>query len=208
MIEIFGRRNSVNVQKVLWWCTELQLTFEVTEVGGPFGRTREPWYIQMNPNALVPVIRIDGFVLWESNAILRYLDGSYREGALRVEDARQRAIADQWMDWASSVIMDRSRMPTVFIGLVRTPPAARDVEAIKRAADSMADAWRILDAHLASEPFVAGGRFSVGDIPAGILAYRWFSMDLERPDMPNLRRWVDRLEARPAFRSQIAGPLT
>lgn len=120
MLKIWGRANSINVQKVLWCCDELSLEYERIDAGGPFGRTQNPDYLAMNPNGLIPTISDDGFTLWESNAIVRYLAAKHGVGGLCPEDLRERADADRWMDWQLGTLWVALR--PVFIGLVRTPP--------------------------------------------------------------------------------------
>ena len=120
MLKIHGRKNSSNVQKVLWTCAELGLPFERTDVGGPFGGNREPAYLALNPNGLVPVIEDDGVVLWESNAIIRYLAARYGDGTLLPTDPAARGQAEQWMDWVNTLL--GPAIWPLFFGLIRTPP--------------------------------------------------------------------------------------
>ena len=206
MLRLHGRANSSNVQKVLWCCAELGLTYERTDVGGAFGGTNTPEYLAMNPNRLVPTIDDDGFVLWESNTIVRYLAARYGAGSLCPADLQARATAEMWMDWQLSTL-GPAFLP-VFLGLVRTPPEQRDLAAIKAGRDKSSQAFAILDAALADRAFVAGADFTMGDIPLGVAAYRWFVLDIEREDYPNLRRWYDALSARSGFRQHIMQPLT
>lgn len=209
VLRVYGRRNSVNVQKVLWCCGELGLDIRNVDLGGRFGGTREPGYLALNPNGLVPTVEEpDGFALWESNAIVRYLAEQYGTAPFFPSETRRRALAGQWMDWASTLVMSRPNMPTVYTAMVRTAPEARDTEALQRGLEALSAAWGVLDAHLAGSAHVAGDGFSMGDIPLGALAYRWYGMDIERPETPHLRRWLDGIEARPAFQAHIAGPLT
>src|SRR3972149_9612907 len=123
MLKIWGRKNSSNVQKVMWTVGELGLPHEHVEVGGAFGGNREPSYLAMNPNGLVPTIRDGDLVLWESNAIVRYLSGKYGAGTLAPSDAAVRGRADQWMDWQLFTV--NALMVTGYWGLVRTPPEKR-----------------------------------------------------------------------------------
>lgn len=206
MLRLHGRANSSNVQKVLWCCAELGLAYQRTDVGGAFGGTDTPEYGAMNPNRLVPTIDDDGFVLWESNTIVRYLAARYGAGSLCPADLQVRATAEMWMDWQLTTL-GPVFLP-VFLGLVRTPPERRDVAAIKAGRDKSSQALAVLDAALADRAFVAGADFTMGDIPLGIAAYRWFVLDIEREDYPNLRRWYDALSARPGFRQHVMQPLT
>lgn len=205
MLKILGRKNSSNVQKVLWACHELGVTFEREDVGGPFGRNQEPEYLALNPNGRVPTIIEDGFVLWESNAIVRYLAMKHG-GALLPGELRERALAEQWMDWQQTAVSPA--ITPVFWGLVRTPPAERDEPAIARARDALEASMIILDARLGASEYVAGPRFSMGDIPLGVMVYRWYEMDIPRQPLSHLKRWYDLLAARRGFQQHVMIGLT
>ncbi|MHA1108193.1 MAG: glutathione S-transferase N-terminal domain-containing protein, partial [Alphaproteobacteria bacterium] len=175
--------------------------FEREDYGGQFGRTKDDQYLAMNPNSLVPTIIEDDFVLWESNSIIRYLAAGHGEGTLCPTDLRTRAMAERWMDWQLSVL--GPSMHPVFWGLVRTAPEDRDNEGIATARDILTTKIAMLDTFLGRTDFVAGPSFTVGDIPVGIVAYRWYNMDIEREDYPNLKRWFDAIGQRPGFREHI-----
>lgn len=201
MIKIWGRKNSVNVQKVLWCCDELGIPYERVDAGGEFGGTREPEYLAMNPTALIPTIRDDGFTLWESNTIVRYLAAQYGTGPLWPEDPTARALAEKWMDYQLGTVWVAFR--AAFLGLVRTPPEKRDPDQIEASLKSTAEALAILDAHLAGEDYVAGADLTVGDIALGSTVYRWLNMEIERPKMANLEAWHDRLATRSAYQKNV-----
>jgi glutathione S-transferase len=205
MLRIIGRKTSSNVMKVLWACAELGLDFEREDLGGPFGGNGSPEYQALNPNGRVPTIVEDDFVLWESNSIIRYLAHEHGNGTLWPTDARTRARGERWMDWQLSVMSPV--MVPVFWGLVRTPEAERDMDAIAKARDQLTDAMAILDRYLGETEFVAGPEFSVGDIPVGIGTYRWFALQIEREDYPNLKRWYDALTERAGYREHIMNPM-
>lgn len=206
MLKILGRNNSSNVQKVLWCCEELGLKYEREDVGGPFGRNRDPEYLALNPNGLVPTI-IDGdFVLWESNTIIRYLAAKHGSGTLYPTDLQTRALGERWMDWQLSVVVPT--INPIFFGLIRTPPEKRDQAAIAAARDKLATALKMLDGFLGRSDYVAGGVFTVGDIPVGIMTYRWYTLEIEREDFPNLKRWYERLSTRTGFKKHIMIGLT
>ncbi|MDQ3638722.1 MAG: glutathione S-transferase family protein [Actinomycetota bacterium] len=206
MIKIWGRKNSVNVQKVLWCCDELGIPYERVDAGGEFGGTHEPEYLAMNPTGLIPTIRDDGFTLWESNTIVRYLAAKYGAGSLWPEDPAARALAEKWMDYQLGTLWVAFR--AAFLGLFRTPPEKRDPDQIQASLESTAEALAILDAHLAGEEYVAGADLTVGDVALGSTIYRWLNMEIERPEMPNLEAWHDRLSARPAYQKNVMVPFT
>ena len=200
MLKILGRTNSSNVQKVLWACDELELSYQREDIGGDFGGNQEPKYLAMNPNGLVPTMIDNGNVLWESNAIIRYLCENHAPNLLLPEDPWQVALAQQWMDWQQTVLAPAIR--PVFWGLVRTPEDERNVDEISAGQAQTASAMTILDHHLSQNPFVAGSRISFGDIPVGIMAYRWFQLDIERIELPHLARWYQSLADRKAYRDR------
>ncbi|MGE5778726.1 MAG: glutathione S-transferase family protein [Hyphomicrobiales bacterium] len=201
MIKIWGRNTSVNVQKVMWAVGELGLPHERIDVGGPFGKNNEPAYLAMNPNGLVPTLEEDGFVLWESNAIVRYLAAKYGAGTLEPADLRLRARASSWMDWQLTVAAPA--LTPVFWGLVRTPPEKRDQAAIEAGKIKTIAAMKIVDAQLANSAFLAGDTLSVGDIPAALMAYRFRRLVPERPALEHLERWFAAIEQRPAFKQHV-----
>ncbi len=205
MLKIWGRTNSINVQKVLWCCGELNLAFERIDAGMQFGVNNTPEYKAKNPNALVPMINDDGFVLWESQAIVRYLARKHGLGSLCPSEANACADADRWMDWNATTVWPNLR--PVFWNLVRTEPAKRDMALVATSRKGLAASMSILDAHLANRQYVTGADFTMGDIPAGVSIHRWFQMDIEREDLPNLAAYYKRLQARPAFARHAGLPL-
>jgi glutathione S-transferase len=203
MLKIWGRNTSSNVQKAMWAVGELNLEHTRLDVGGAFGKNKEEAYLAMNPNGLVPTLEEeDGFLLWESNSIVRYLAGKYdKTGVLEPRDPKQRARASQWMDWQLSVV--GPAIFHAFWGLIRTPAEKRDMAAIKTSQEKTAAAMQILDAQLAKTQYVAGDAFSYGDIPVGIMCYRYVQLVPERPKTPNLDRWYAAISGRPAFKQHV-----
>ena len=206
MLKIWGRRNSINVQKVLWCCGELGLEYERVDAGLAFGVNDTPEYKAMNPNGLVPTIDEDGFILWESHAIVRYLARKHGVGKLWPEDARTAADADRWMEWYDTTLWPNVR--PIFHTLVRTAPEKRNMALVEEHRKLLAANWKIVDAQLARREYLAGSAFSMADIPLGVAAYRWFNLPLERPSAPNVERWYQRLTERPVFRERCMLPLT
>jgi glutathione S-transferase len=206
MLKIWGRVNSTNVKKVLWAVGELGLAHERIDAGGPFGVVGEPAYRAMNPNGKVPTIDDDGFVLWESNAIVRYLAAKHDTGGLYPADLKVRADAERWMDWGTASFA--GPFGQVFLPLVRFAPEKRDPAAIAAAAAECGKLLAIVDQALADKPFLAGDRLTVGDIPLGCAAYGYFNLPIERPSLPNVEAWYQRLTERPAYRDAVMIPLT
>jgi glutathione S-transferase len=202
MLKIWGRNTSSNVQKAMFAVGELGLACERIDVGGNFGRNKEPLYLAMNPNGLVPTLEEDdGFLLWESNAIVRYLAARHGAGTLEPSDPQARGLANQWMDWQLSVY--GPAITPVFWGLIRTPPEQRDHAAIEAGKAKTTAAVQILDAHFAKNAYAAGDAFSMGDIPIAVMSYRYRELVPGRPAFPNFERWYAAIASRPAFRDQV-----
>jgi len=208
MLKIWGRKNSINVQKAMWTVGELGLEHERIDIGGPFGKNKEPPYLALNPNGLVPTLEEDdGFILWESHSIVRYLANKHGGGTLEPADPKARALASQWMDWQLSVCAPA--IHAMFWGLIRTPPEKRDHAAIATSQANTTAAMKILDAQLGKTAYVAGDKFSMGDIPVGLIAFRFRQLVPDRPPLPNLERWFTAIEKRDAFRQHVSAvPLT
>jgi glutathione S-transferase len=212
-LQIWGRANSVNVQKVLWCCAELGVCYTRHDAGMAFGVVDTAEYRAMNPNGRVPTLVDGDVVLWESNSILRYL--ALRQiqrgpAALSVypEGAAARARVDRWMDWVLSTLQPAER--ALFWGMVRTLPEARDIEAIKASAKASSEAWRVLDAQLShGYHYVEGDSLTLADIALGAYARRWFGVEVaNRPELPWLESWYGRLQERHAFQQHVALPLS
>ena len=203
MLKIWGRNTSSNVQKAMWALGELGVPCERIDVGGPFGKNNEAPYLAMNPNAVVPTLEEDdGYILWESNSIVRYLAAKYgKGGALEPTDLRIRANAQRWMDWQLSVA--NAAIFPVFWGLIRTPPEKRDPKSIEDGKAKCLAAAKIMDAQLAKTRFMAGDEFSYGDIPVGPFIYRYFRLVPDHPSLPNVERWYKEISARPAFKTNV-----
>jgi glutathione S-transferase len=205
MLKVWGRNNSVNVQKVMWTVAELGLGHERIDVGGKFGGLDTDEYGALNPNRRVPTIEDGDVVLWESNTIVRYLAARYGTGRLWPEDPALRAQADKWMDWQIGAVLPD--MHVVFWQLIRTPEQ-RDRPAIDAAAKRLVPIWQILDEQLARRPFVAGGRLTMGDVPIGAMVHRYLNLPLERPALPNIDGYYARLQEHPAYRDHVMLPVT
>jgi glutathione S-transferase len=207
MLKVWGRNTSSNVQKAMWAVGELGLENERFDIGGTFGKNREPAYLSMNPNGLVPTLQDGDFILWESNSIIRYLARNHGGGKLEGANPKMTALASQWMDWQLSVL--GPAITPAFWGLIRTPEDKRDLAAIAASQSKTIEAMKILDAQLGKTPYVAGDQFTIGDIPVGVMTYRYWQLVPERPELPNLKRWYAELQKRKAFKDAVeAVPLT
>lgn len=204
MLKVWGRRNSLNVQKVLWLVGELELPHEHIPAGGDFGRLDEAGFRSKNPHGLVPLIEDDGVAIWESHAILRYLAEAY--GAERFwPPLAVRAGIEPWMDWEQTSFQP-SFSNGLFWGYWRTPAEQHDWPFIDRHIAVCGRELSVLDQALAQRRFVAGDRFSLADVPIGACMFRYFGLDLPRPDLPNVERWYGELQTRPAYRRHVMLP--
>ena len=203
MLKIWGRNTSSNVQKVLWALAEMKIPFERVDAGGAFGKTTEPFYVAMNPNSRVPTLEEeDGFTMWESNSIVRYLAAKHSASVLEPADPRIRARAQMWMDWQLAVM--GPAITPVFWQLIRTAADKRDHKAIAASKEQTVATAKIMDGQLGRTAYMAGDTFSYGDIPVGIMVYRYMQLIPERPPTANLDRWYAAISARSAFREQVA----
>lgn len=200
---IWGRLNSHNVKKVVWFAEELGLAWQRTDIGGKFGFTDE--YLAKNPNRLIPTIEDGKVTLWESNAILRYMAAEYGGERWFAADPIDRALADRWMDWQITYA-DAQRLP--FLSFARIAPEDRDHAAITRDIAKCAEHLAIMERYLSEKPWLSGGRFGIGDIPMGVYAYTWFSLPFEKPDFPAVADWYERTRTRPGFAEYVMIPLT
>jgi glutathione S-transferase len=198
MLNILGRANSINVRKVLWLCDELGIEYTREDWGQGFRDPKDPAYLALNPNGLVPVIRDGGFVLWESDAIVRYLAQREGRGDLYPEGLRERATVEQWMNWYGTNFSQSFRY--AFHGLIRKNPAFADQGRIDESLRACAGRVAILDAHLAaSGPYVAGADFTLADILMGAGVNRWMHMPADKPPCPAVAAYYARLSERPAY---------
>jgi glutathione S-transferase len=206
MLRIWGRLSSVNVQKVVWCADEIGLAYERIDAGGTFGLTRTPEYLAMNPNSLVPVIEDDGLILYESNAIVRYLAARDSPGGLWPRELRKSADVDRWMEWQSTSFTPAMR--DIFWQLVRTPAEKRDAQAIEASRKECERLAGILDAHLATSRHVTENGFTAADIVVGCATHRWLNLPITREPRPHLQRWYDEIRSRPGARQVTSLPLT
>jgi glutathione S-transferase len=207
MLTIWGRPSSFNTQKVLWLADELRLAYQHIPAGGSFGGLDSAKFLAMNPHGRVPVIDDDGTVVWESHAILRYLAARYGGTAFWRADPRERALVDAWMDW-SQTRLQSDFLNGVFWGFYRTPDHQRNWPAIRKNITHCAQNFELLDRALADRPYLCGDAISLADIPAGATLYRYFELDIERPQVGNVEGWYHRLKERPAYRARVMLPFS
>ncbi len=206
---IWGRANSINVQKVLWTCEDLSIPFTRINAGMEHGVNKTAEYLSANPNGLVPTINDDGYLLWESQAVMRYLA---RRGSPKIQseplypsELKSAGLVDQWLEWNSTFAWPAMR--PLFWGWVRLKPEERDLNSLEQSRQLMIKAFTILDERLSTSPFVAGGHFTLADIPLALIAFRWFNMPIERPTFEHINRWYSLVSARAGFIKHCSSPL-
>lgn len=204
-MRLLGRKNSINVKKVMWCADELGIGLERVDMGGPFGGLDSPEYLAKNPNGLIPCLEDGELLLWESNTIVRYLVAEYGQGKLGSDAPASLARSEMWMDWALSTLANPFR--ALFLNKIRATDATRDEAAMEAGRAACAKHLVVLDNVLGRQPWLSGESFGVGDIPLGCYAYGWFGMDIERPELPHLAAWYERLAERPGFREHVMLPL-
>ena len=206
-LTIWGRLNSINVQKVLWLCEDMNLPFHRIDAGMEFGVNKTDEYKSKNPIGLVPTINDDGFILWESHTILRYLTSKFDQSkSLYPEDVQLNARINQWLDWYNTVGWPPMR--NLFWGWIRTPENQRNLEELETIRKSFINIAAILDEQLSKTPFITGDHFTIADIPLALLCYRWFNLPIERPSMKHLEAWYAKVQARPGYQKYSTAPLT
>jgi glutathione S-transferase len=206
MLKVWGRINSINVMKVLWVCEELSLPVEQINAGLQYGVVDTPEYAAMNPDRKIPVVDDDGFVLAESNTIIRYLAAKHGRTDLLPADPRDRADVERWMDWASFSLA--VPMVPLFRQLIRTPADRRDPAIIESSRHDTERCMRIIDERVAATGHMVGTGFSLADVPAAAFAHRWLGLPVERTALPALDAYYRRMLERPGFRRHVALPLT
>jgi glutathione S-transferase len=206
MLKIWGRLSSINVRKAVLAAQWLEIPFERVDAGHEFGIVKTPEYRAKNPNSLVPTIEDDGFVLWESNVVVRYLCAKHSTGKLYPQDLPARFDAERWMDWQQTTFNPAGR--GAFVQLVRTPADKRNAEVVAQSVAATEPLLDVLEAHLALRPFMAGNVFTMADIPVACEIHRWHGLPLQRPERPHLERWYQGILSRPASRGVLDLPLS
>jgi glutathione S-transferase len=217
MIRVWGRPTSTRTQRVLWALTEIGLDFDFVLASGTMGAEGSvykgntaygiidtPEYRAMNPMGKIPTLDDNGFTLWESNTIVRYLAMKYAPELMYGGGIETFALASRWMDWDNVELIPGQH--ELVMQLVRLTPAERDPVATEKARQEQVARFQVLDDQLGRTRYVAGGAFTMGDIPVGIHARRWDLFGLDHPPMPNLERWYGELRQRPAFRTWVEDP--
>ncbi len=201
MLHIWGRISSINVRKVVWTAQHLGLTHQRTDAGGQFGIVQTPAYLAKNPNAMVPLLEDDGYCLWESNVIVRYLCATRAAGTLYPDSLKDRFDAERWMDWQQTTLNPAGR--DAFVQLVRKPGGQTDTARVEASVTATLPLLDLLDAHLARQPYMVGSQLTMADIPVACEIHRWRSLPLAHQARPHLERWYQQILSLPASRGVL-----
>ena len=204
MLELWGRKNAYNVQKVLWMLAELGLEYRHHDLGSQSGDLHSEAYLAINPHARIPSLRDQGEVIWESNSILRYLAAEYSAGDLWPQQALARSRAERWMDWELSKL--QNDFIDLFWGYYRCPEKVRDLAVIEQARKRCDAHFRLLDAHFREHAYLAGERFTMAEIAVATCLYRYLHMGLNLQLPVRVADWYQRLTTRAAYRASIMVP--
>ena len=205
MLSLYGRKSSINVQKIAWTLGELELQFDWVDREGQVGNIGVEGYEKLNPARRVPTLVDNGLILNQSNSIVRYLAAVYK-GDLWCKDPSERAQADRWMEWQSTDLW--VDMTPTFWGLIRTPEEERNLAIIGQHIKNLTVHFELLDKHLANREFIVGNSLSMGDIPIGTGIYRYMSLPIERPHFRNIESWYKRLQDREAYQKYVMVPIS
>ncbi|MBL8644013.1 MAG: glutathione S-transferase family protein [Rhodospirillaceae bacterium] len=201
MLKIYGRRTSFNVQKVMWLVNELKVPHQRIDIGGKFGGLDKPEFLALNPNGKIPVIDDSGVIVWESNAIVRYIADKHGKGTWSPADPGQRAQADQWMDWYLNHL--NPGFMGIFLDYFKVPEPKRDQALIGRHIKAAMDAYALVERCLEKQPNMLGEQITVADIPIAASLYRLYTIGIPVPKMPNIEAWYERLKKRPAYAEHV-----
>ena len=207
MLKIWGRRNAFNVQKVMWLIGELSIEHKHIPIGGSFGGLDTPTFLTMNPCGRIPVIADGETIVWESHTILRYLAATYGQNSFWSPHASIRSKAERWMDWQQTTLQPDFLMG-VFWAFYRTPEPKRDWPAIHNNIQRCAKHFQLLDKFLQNQSFLCDTQLSLADIAVGTTLYRYFELEIERPEIPYVTAWYERLQTRPAYQEHVMVPFS
>ncbi|GAB7127393.1 glutathione S-transferase [Silvimonas sp. JCM 19000] len=202
LVKLWGRKNSSNVQRVLWLLAELDVAYERVDIGGAFGGLDTPAYRALNPYGRIPALQHGDVAVWESHSILRYLASTFGHPRFWPAAPAQRAAADSWLDWSLSTL--QPAFGDLFSVFYRTPLARQNPAAIDQAISRLNPLCQFIDAQLADRPYLAGEHLTLAEFGAGVTLHRYLHLDIAKPDLPHLRAWYQRLLQRPGYAQHVA----
>ena len=202
MRTVYGRATSSNVQSVMWCLAELGLEADRIDLGEAFGGLDTPEFRAMNPQGMIPVLKEGDLTLFESAAIIRYLANTHGHEAFWPSDPKARATTDQWAEWAKQNVANKFTGP-IFWRVVRTPKPLRDPDAIAAGIEQLGRSLRVAEDQLNKHDWLVGDNLTRGDLHMGHVLYRYYDIEIDRPDFPALRAYYDRLTQRQTYRDTV-----
>ena len=209
-IKLYGRPTSARTQKVMLALAELRLEYDyvlasatmgpegsVAKGGTPFGVVHTKTYYDINPTRTIPTLDDNGYILWESNAIVQYLGMRYNSRLFYGDDVYLCNSALRWMMWENNRLI--TPMHNIVEQRFRLPAHARNNELEIRSEKMLIDEFIIVENQLAKTRYIAGDCWSMGDIPISIRCHRFYLLDIPKPKMPNLESYYERIKKRVSF---------
>ena len=189
MLTVYGRKSSANVQKIHWICLEGKLEFKSINIGGKYGGHTSPEFKQINPNSTIPVLKDNDFIIYESNAIMKYISSKFN--ILKSNNQKNTALNNQWIDWASLVFGLQCATYTAHKMLL--PIEQRNATIASETKKKIITSFEILDNQLNKNTFILNDELSLADIPLGCWFHRCVNLDLEFSEFKSLNRWYRKL---------------
>ena len=201
MLTVYGRRSSSSVQLVMWAIHELDIDHRRLDYGHGYASTETETYLAKNPMGRIPVIEDGSLTMFESAAILRYLGATYGDDDFWPRAPQDRAPLDTWAEWGKNTFTEA--VLAIFVYDVRLSPETRDPAILEQAIEALSPLARIFDERVNNRTWIGGETFTFADIACGHILYRYFTLDWERPRLPALAAYYERLQQRPAFRDHV-----
>lgn len=195
MIQIYGSPRS-SAGRCFLMLEECGLSYETKSLDMMAKEHKTEDFLKLNPNGKVPCLVDDGFVLWESAAIVQYLAEKHHP-ALLGESLKEKALVQQWSFWA----MTEAQPPLVdlLIQKVFVPEEKRDQHLITRREHQLPNLFSVLERDLSSKKFLVGNKFSVADLMVGSVINVAIGLHFDFTKFPNIKAWMAELHSRPAW---------
>ena len=201
MLTVYGRKSSSSVQLVMWAIDELEIDHNRLDYGHGYASTETEAYLAKNPMGRIPVIEDASLTMFESAAILRYLGATYGDNDFWPRAPEKRGPLDTWAEWGKNTFTEA--VLDIFVYDVRLSPKTRDPVILERAIEKLSPLARIFDTRVKNKTWIGGEVFTFADVACGHILYRYFNLAWERPDLPALASYYERLQQRPAFRKHV-----
>jgi glutathione S-transferase len=169
------------------------------------GEQNAPEFLQLNPNHRVPVLEDDGFVLWESYAIMQYLADMTPGQSIYPVDPKDRADVNRWLFWCAQDFMpgfsilnwENSIKSMAGIG-------SPDPVEVARGEDLVQKAGKVLDDHLGDREWICSAGLSLADLAMAAPLAEQHRAKLPLTDLPHLQRWFKQVQSLEAWKKAQA----